>query len=124
LPAWQDCYENAARAEWLGIGVYGNKTRAPNISAKELSKALLKVMNNKSYKDKSVEFSRLCHTKGGRVTGAEKIVEIAQNPDKMFLNLPDVDLQDPKCKLYEIRNRAGMVLQTTQEPKVEENSPK
>lgn len=76
-------------------------------------------MSNKSYKDKSVELSRLCHKKEGRVAGAEKIVEIAHNPDKMFLDLPDADMQDSNCKLYETRNRAGMVLQTTQEPKVE-----
>lgn len=117
LPAWQDCYENAARAEWLGIGVYGNRSRAPSIDGKELSRALLKVMNNKSYKDKSVEMSKLCHKKEGRVAGAEKIVEIARNPEKMSMDMPELNFGDPQCKLYEVKNNAGMVLHTLDPPR-------
>ncbi|KAH8432964.1 Diacylglycerol acyltransferase family [Aspergillus melleus] len=122
LPAWQDCYENAARAEWIGIGVYGNKSRAPNISAPELSTALLKVMNNKTYKEKSVELSKLCHVKEGRIAAADKIVEIARNPEKMSMAMPEIKVEDPKCKLYEVKNRSGMTLQTVQEPKTEGKS--
>lgn len=115
LPAWQDCYENAARAEWLGIGVYGNKSRAPNISAKELSKGLLKVMNNKSYREKASELAKLCHRKEGRVAAAEKILEIAQSRDhgKLAMRLPEMKTN---CPLYEVKNRQGMVLQTAQKP--------
>ncbi|RAH51499.1 Diacylglycerol acyltransferase family [Aspergillus brunneoviolaceus CBS 621.78] len=115
LPAWQDCYENAARAEWLGIGVYGNKSRAPNISAKELSKALLKVMSNKSYRDKASELAKLCHRKEGRVAAAEKILEIAHSRDngKLAMRLPEMKTN---CPLYEVKNRQGMVLQTAQKP--------
>ncbi|KAF9890306.1 hypothetical protein FE257_006221 [Aspergillus nanangensis] len=94
LPAWQDCYENAARAEWLDIGVYGNKRRAPNIDAGELSQALLKVMRNPRYKNKAVELSRLCHRKEGRVAGAEKIVEIAHHPEKMAIYQPPDDISE------------------------------
>ncbi|KAH2839825.1 hypothetical protein ACP6JD_005507 [Aspergillus fumigatus] len=114
LPAWQDCYENAARAEWLGIGVYGNKSRAPNIDAKELSKALLKVMGHRSYKTKAIELAKLCRKKEGRVAAAEKIVELALNPDRMAMHMPEVKLEDTKRPLYKIRNRAGMVLETAQ----------
>ncbi|RLL97770.1 hypothetical protein CFD26_101966 [Aspergillus turcosus] len=122
LPAWQDCYENAARAEWLGIGVYGNKTRAPSIDAKELSKALLKVMGNTSYKTKALELAKLCHKKEGRLAAAEKIVELALNPDKMAKAMPEVKIEDTKRPLYEIKNRAGMVLQTAQPPETKSKS--
>jgi hypothetical protein len=121
LPAWQDCYENAARAEWLGIGVYGNKSRAPNIDAKELSKALLKVMGNASYKTKALELAKLCHKKEGRVAAAEKIVELALNPDKMAM-MPEVKVEDTKVPLYQIKNRAGMVLETAQHPETKGKS--
>ncbi|KAF7122627.1 hypothetical protein CNMCM5793_000652 [Aspergillus hiratsukae] len=122
LPAWQDCYENAARAEWLGIGVYGNKSRAPNIDAKELSKALLKVMGNTAYKTKALELAKLCHKKEGRVAAAEKIVELALSPDKMAKAMPEVKVEDTKIPLYEIKNRAGIVLQTAQPPETKSKS--
>ena len=114
LPAWQDCYENAARAEWLGIGVYGNKTQAPNINGRELSNALLKVMSDCSYKEKALDLAKLCQKKEGRVAGAEKIVELARNPDLMAMHIPDVKIDDTQCQLSEIRNRSGMVLQSVQ----------
>ncbi|KAF5865552.1 hypothetical protein ETB97_003396 [Aspergillus alliaceus] len=112
LPAWQDCYENAARAEWLGIGVYGNKSRAPSIDARELSKALLQVMNNRSYKEKALKFAKLCQKKEGRVAGAEKIVELARNPGSMDMHIPDVKIDDQQCQLSETRNKSGMVLES------------
>ena len=113
LPAWQDCYENAARAEWLGIGVYGNKTRAPNINDRELSKAL---MSDRSYKEKALDLAKLCQKKEGRVAAAEKIVELARNPDLMAMHIPDMKIGDSQCQLSEIRNRSGMTLQSVQLP--------
>ncbi|PYH88634.1 DAGAT-domain-containing protein, partial [Aspergillus ellipticus CBS 707.79] len=118
LPAWQDCYENAARAEWLKIGVYGNKSRAPNISARELSKALLTVMNNPSYKEKSKEIAKLCRTEG-RVTAAEKIADLARHPEKAnAIHIPQVKKEDLP-PLYEIKNKEGMTLVTAQKPRTE-----
>ncbi|KAE8352501.1 diacylglycerol acyltransferase-domain-containing protein [Aspergillus coremiiformis] len=116
LPAWQDCYENAARAEWLRIGVYGNKSRAPNIDGQELSNALLTVMGNDAYKEKALHFARLCQRKEGRVAGAEKIVELARNPDLMAMHIPDVTRDEPPCQLSEVQNTSGMVLESVQGP--------
>ncbi|KAF7596836.1 hypothetical protein BBP40_012436 [Aspergillus hancockii] len=119
LPAWQDCYENAARAEWLGIGVYGNKSRAPNIDARELNKALLRVMSNRSYKDKALDLAKLCQKKEGRVAGAEKIIELARNPDLMNMHIPEVKIDEPQCQLTEVKNKSGMVLQSVRQPQPE-----
>ncbi|KAL4803377.1 diacylglycerol acyltransferase-domain-containing protein [Aspergillus unguis] len=109
LPAWQDCYENAARAEWLGVGVYGNKSRAPNISGKELSKALIKVLNNKSYLDKAAELQKLCQRKEGRVEAAERIADLASRPDKSMIAVPE-HADDPRIKT--IKSETGAELQT------------
>lgn len=98
--------------------MYGNKSRAPNISAKELSKALLKVMGNRSYKEKATEIAKLCK-KEGRVAAAEKIAELARNPEKATaIHIPEADPEN-QPPLYEIKNRAGMTLQTAQMPKTE-----
>ncbi|KAJ0426686.1 hypothetical protein BJY00DRAFT_320353 [Aspergillus carlsbadensis] len=115
LPAWQDCYENAARAEWLGIGVYGNKTRAPDISGKELSKALIKVLGNKSYLEKAAKLQKLCHKKEGRVAAAERIADLATRKDKSMITVPEPKADDPS--LLKVKNKAGVVLETTKSPK-------
>ncbi|PTU19711.1 hypothetical protein P175DRAFT_0525244 [Aspergillus ochraceoroseus IBT 24754] len=109
LPAWQDCYENAARAEWLGIGVYGNKTRAPNIDAKELSKALRKVVGNDSYHQKATELAKLCQIKEGRCLAAERIVDLAVRPDKSMIEVPAAK-DDPS--LRRVQNSSGETLDT------------
>ncbi|KAL4916755.1 diacylglycerol acyltransferase-domain-containing protein [Aspergillus aurantiobrunneus] len=110
LPAWQDCYENAARAEWLGIGVYANKSRAPDISGKELSKALVKVLGNDSYLQKAAELQKLCQRKEGRIQAADRIADLAARPDKSMIAVPEPKDDDPK--IVKIENNSGVVLET------------
>ncbi|KAL4880324.1 diacylglycerol acyltransferase-domain-containing protein [Aspergillus karnatakaensis] len=114
LPAWQDCYENSARAEWLGIGVYGNKTRAPDISGKELSRALIKVVGNQSYLKKAAEFQKLCQKKEGRVAAAERIADLAARPDKSMIAVPEPKDDDPR--IVKITNASGKTLETLKRP--------
>ncbi|KAL4899849.1 hypothetical protein BDW74DRAFT_106774 [Aspergillus multicolor] len=116
LPAWQDCYENAARAEWLGIGVYGNKSRAPDISGAELSKALTKVLSNKSYLEKAAKLQKLCQVKEGRVEAAERIADLAARPDKSMIAVPEPNEND--SRIVTIENGQGETLQTV---KLQEN---
>ncbi|KAL3470325.1 hypothetical protein BJX99DRAFT_264317 [Aspergillus californicus] len=111
LPAWQDCYENAARAEWLGIGVYGNKSRAPDISGKELSKALTKVVGNDSFLEKAAKMQKLCQKKEGRCRAAEEILDLASRPDKSIISVPEPKADDPN--IVQVKNSSGMVLETT-----------
>ncbi|KAL4778686.1 diacylglycerol acyltransferase-domain-containing protein [Aspergillus varians] len=110
LPAWQDCYENAARAEWLGIGVYANKTRAPDISGQELSRALIKVLGNGSYLQKAAKLQKLCQQKEGRVAAAERIADLAARPDKSMIAVPEPKDNDPR--IVKVENGSGMVLET------------
>ncbi|KAL4866961.1 hypothetical protein BDV12DRAFT_198689 [Aspergillus spectabilis] len=115
LPAWQDCYENSARAEWLGIGVYGNKSRAPDISGKELSKALIKVVGNQSYLKKAAELQNLCQKKEGRVSAAERIADLAARPDKSMIAVPEPKDDDPR--IVKVKNASGVVLETLKSAK-------
>lgn len=107
LPAWQDCYENAARAEWLGIGVYGNKTRAPNISDQELCRALYKVMGDSSYGTKAAALQAKCDTPG-RVVGCNKLVELLHHPERMAMDMPKFEEKE----VSQVRNREGKVIST------------
>lgn len=93
LPAWQDCYENAARAEWIGIGMYGNKTCAPGINGKELSRALVNVMSNNSYHEKAAMLKERCRTPG-RVVGCEKLVELLHHPERMAMDMPQFEANE------------------------------
>ncbi|KAL5340196.1 diacylglycerol acyltransferase-domain-containing protein [Aspergillus crustosus] len=115
LPAWQDCYENSARAEWLGIGVYGNKSRAPDISGKELSKALVKVVGNQSYLKKAEELQKLCTKKEGRVAAAERIADLAARPDKSIVAVPEPKSDD--SRIVKVKSASGVVLETLKSPR-------
>lgn len=44
LPVWFDTYAFAARVEWLGIGIYGNRKTAPAVNPQELGRALVRVV--------------------------------------------------------------------------------
>ncbi|KAL2161806.1 hypothetical protein VTH06DRAFT_7590 [Thermothelomyces fergusii] len=44
LPAWLDCYDFANRAEYLGIGRWGNKEATPSHTAAELGPILVDVV--------------------------------------------------------------------------------
>ena len=48
LAQWADTYYNAVAVEYAGLGVYGNKTCAPDVDAKELSVALARSEGGKA----------------------------------------------------------------------------
>ncbi|KAI8936459.1 hypothetical protein NX059_006865 [Plenodomus lindquistii] len=45
-PRWLDTYEFATRAEWLGVGMIGNKSAAPGLIGKELAVAIESVIGD------------------------------------------------------------------------------
>ncbi|TFK37242.1 hypothetical protein BDQ12DRAFT_705923 [Crucibulum laeve] len=77
LPRWFDCYDYANRAEYLGIGIYGNKTAAPGANALEFAAALIKVITpGSTYISKAKELSNVCENKcGGRELAATRILK-------------------------------------------------
>jgi UDP:flavonoid glycosyltransferase YjiC (YdhE family) len=45
-PRWLDTYEFATRAEWLGVGIMGNKHAAPGLAGNELAEAIESVIGS------------------------------------------------------------------------------
>ncbi|RDW56481.1 glycosyltransferase family 1 protein [Coleophoma crateriformis] len=94
LPHWYDTYDYATRAEYLGIGVYGNYNAghirdvkmenyvSPTmVDHKEFGKALLKVVGKEAgdsgdMRERARELGNICHNSGGRIMAAEIITEL------------------------------------------------
>lgn len=72
-----DTYDYARQAEWLGVGVWGNKQHAPFVNAEELSDSIFHVLADhdegrsirRKASDLAASFSR-----PGRDVAAEHIV--------------------------------------------------
>ncbi|PBK62377.1 UDP-Glycosyltransferase/glycogen phosphorylase [Armillaria solidipes] len=82
LPMWYDCYDYAARIEWLGIGIYGNKKSAPRVEASELSRALIKVIGGGDeaarFRAAAKSLAEDTRNYSGQVMACDKIMELAR----------------------------------------------
>lgn len=83
LPLWYDCYDFAARVEYLGIGIRANHRDAPNVDAEEFGLALGTVVDEKSEKGKAIRerakaLGEVCQKAGGRATACQRIVQLAR----------------------------------------------
>jgi UDP:flavonoid glycosyltransferase YjiC (YdhE family) len=80
LAQWYDLYDNANRAEYRGIGIYGNRSVAPGIDADEFAAALSRVVGPgpeaERYKNRALEISGLCKAAGGRKAAVDRILEL------------------------------------------------
>ncbi|UNI13378.1 hypothetical protein JDV02_000127 [Purpureocillium takamizusanense] len=80
LPVWGDTYDFAKRAEWLGIGKFGNPRHAPDVDARELGRNLEKVLfgpRAQGIKEKAQRLADLCRDGGGgRRIAAEHILQM------------------------------------------------
>ncbi|KAL1739808.1 glycosyltransferase family 1 protein [Schizophyllum fasciatum] len=77
LPQWADTYYNAVAAEYAGIGVYGNKTCAPDIDATELSLALKRITAGEEgahFKERAREVGVKSREAGGRKRAADIVL--------------------------------------------------
>lgn len=74
-----DTYDFANRAEYLGIGIWGNKRAKPGCRVDELGSALVNVLmgpRSTEMKHKATELARLCAANGGgRAMAARAILE-------------------------------------------------
>lgn len=81
LAQWYDLYDNANRAEYRGIGVYGNKGVAPDIDADEFAAALSRVVGPgpeaEGFRTRTLEISGLCRAAGGKRAAVDRILELA-----------------------------------------------
>lgn len=83
LPCWLDTLDFANRVEWLGIGVYGSRSAAPSVEAREWSQALLRVLGDAPealrMKEKARKLSAISARPGGRKKACEKIIELLES---------------------------------------------
>ena len=83
LPMWADLYDFATRAEFLGIGVWGNKKAAPNWTAEELGEAFSRVLGDGeealAIKKKAYELGRMSQKEPGRRRAAREIAKLARS---------------------------------------------
>lgn len=80
LPRWYDLYEYSVRAEFLGIGIYANKSVAPGVEASEFGAALINVIEPSNvYLENARRLGQICKAKcGGRTMGAKRLLEVAE----------------------------------------------
>ena len=78
LPQWGDLYDNAVRVEYLGLGIYGNKTRPPAVGAVEFGAALLRIVGpgpeSEGFRQRACKVGELCRAAGGRKTAVDIIL--------------------------------------------------
>lgn len=75
LPQWLDTYDCATRVEWLGIGINGSRTAAPDLDAAEFSKALIQILRDEKIRSKASAMKDLCSKNEGRVIAHDQIVD-------------------------------------------------
>lgn len=93
---WYDCYgelsaskwnlierkDYAARVEWLGIGVYGNKKSAPGVEASELVRALIRIVGEGDeaarFRAAAKSLAEDTRKYSGQVMACDKIMELAR----------------------------------------------
>ena len=81
LPTWFDTYDFAHRAEFRGIGVWGNRHSAPVVKGVDLGNALIRVLAS----DESIGMAERAkkiaeQLEGeGRVIACEKIIGLIQH---------------------------------------------
>lgn len=74
---WYDTYDFATRVEWLGIGVWGNRSVAPRVDGTELGEALVRVVASDESVGMFLEAQEIASKMGeGRVVACEKIIEL------------------------------------------------
>lgn len=89
---WVDTYDYAIRAEWLGVGIWGNRRAAPAWRGEEVSQAILEVTTHTSqYHQKA---RALATQQAGRVVAAREIVRMVredERSDQLLRTYPGFD---------------------------------
>lgn len=78
LPPWYDCYQNAAKVEYLGTGVFASKKTSPEVERCEFLVALKRVVTDEKMRERAREVGVLCRKTVGRERACEKIIEVAR----------------------------------------------
>jgi hypothetical protein len=70
----------AARVEYLGIGIYGNKNVAPDIEAVEFGAAVARLVlpgkESEGFRTRAKAVAEACRNAGGKRAAVDKLLEI------------------------------------------------
>ena len=89
LAQWYDLYDMAIRAEYRGIGIYGNRNVAPDIEAVEFGTAIWRLVRPgeelEGFRTRAKAVAEVCRKAGGKRTAVDKLLEIIEEggPQKM-----------------------------------------
>ena len=82
LAQWFDLYDMAARVEYVGIGIYGNRSVAPGIDATEFGAAVSRLLapgEAEKFARKAKEVGEACKMAPGKKGLVAKILELAED---------------------------------------------
>jgi hypothetical protein len=70
----------AARAEYVGVGIYGNRRVAPDIEAVEFGEALTRLLRPgeelKAFRTRAKAIAEACRKGGGKRLAVDKLLQI------------------------------------------------
>jgi len=82
LAQWFDLYDMAVRAEYRGIGIYGNKKVAPDIEAVEFGAAVTRVVGpgkeSEGFRERARAVGEVCRRAGGEGRAVDKLLEFSE----------------------------------------------
>lgn len=97
LPLWLDTYDYAVQADWLGVGVWGNRENAPLVHEDELTDAVLKVISDneegRSIRRKAREVAA-GFSRPGRDVAAEYILRALRSENQTTFSGRDTTVKD------------------------------
>jgi len=77
----------AVRAEYRGIGIYGNKNVAPDIEAVEFGTAVARLVRpgkeSGGFRTRAKAVAEACRNAGGRRTAVDKLIEIIEGKERV-----------------------------------------
>lgn len=80
-----DIYNYAARAEWLGVGICGNRSVAPGLHDEEFAQTLTKIVGTGnetlSFRSAAKCLGEDCEKYGGSVLACEQALELIHASD-------------------------------------------
>jgi hypothetical protein len=80
LAQWFDLYDMATRAEYRGIGIFGNKRVAPDFETDEFCAAVTRLIGpgkeSEEFRTRAQHTGELCRKAGGKRAAVDKILEM------------------------------------------------
>ena len=85
LAQWLDLYDMAVRAEYRGIGIYGNRNVAPDIETVEFGVAVARLVRpggeSEEFRMRAEAVAEACRRARGRRTAVDKLIEIMEKKE-------------------------------------------